>query len=580
MSDATAIKKPLRMPTGIPGFDQVTDGGLPRRGVTVVHGGAGAGKTIFGMQVLASGLLSREPGIVVAFEESAGRLLENTAGFAWGGEGLVRRGITLIDAQLSESVEQGGEFDLIGLLAVVDAKANEVGAKRVVFDGIDMLLGHLTDRAHVRREVFRLREWVHASALSAILTAKTVRSDEYVGSEYQFLQFMADCVVTLHHRLSQGTALRFLRVAKYRGAAHSSNEFPITITPSGIEVAATMMTEVAYPASTERITTGVARLDAMLSGGYYRGSSILVTGSPGTAKTSLAAAFAAASAARGERTLYVSFDEAPEQIVRNVASIGIHFGPPVQSGTLSIHSLRGRAENPEAHVARLRALVRVFQPRNIVIDPLSALEQRGCEADAEVAALQVMDLAKSAGITIVNTSLLGTSLPLVEQTPLAISTIADTWLHVAYTSQGGERNRTLTIVKARGTGHSNQVRELILNDDGITLADVYSVGGEVLMGTLRWEKENAEKRNRAEAERQASLRTKRAELALAEIDAQLDTLARGRAIQEAELLQIRASAAADLVLHTVETEQLLNRRRADGDITVPPAPIMWPEHEE
>jgi circadian clock protein KaiC len=552
------------MPTGIAGFDEIAGGGLPRAGVTVVLGGAGAGKTIFGMQVLASGSREAdEPGILVAFEESAGRILANTASFYWGGAALKERGVHVLDAQLAQAVERSGEFDLMGFLGIVAAKAKLVGARRIVFDGLDVLLGYLGDPALVRREVFRLRDWVHQSELSAIVTAKADLWEARPSSDYDFLHFMADCVVTLHHRVVQGTAQRFIRVAKYRGAAHSANEFPLTITAVGMQVSANNATELAYPTSNERVTSGVERLDAMLCGGYYRGSSVLLTGAPGTAKTSLAAAFAEASARRGERTMYVSFDEAPEQIVRNVASIGIHLAPHVEAGALRIHSLRARTQGPEAHVARVRALLEEFKPRNLVIDPVSALIQFGFEADAEGAALEILDTAKSAGITIVSTSLLGNAQPLTEHTPLNISTIADTWMHVSYLSQGGERNRALTIIKARGTGHSNQVRELVLSNNGVTLADVYSVGGEVLMGTLRWEKENEARRDRTLAHAEAALREQKAELALAETRAHLETLKRALAIQEAELEQIKAGTAAESGGQAVEAGELLQRRRAD-----------------
>ncbi len=491
-----------RMPTGIAGLDEIMDGGLPRGGVTVVLGGAGAGKTIFGMQVLATGARDHhEPGILVAFEESAARILANTAGLAWGESALAQRGVHVLDAQLSQAVERGGEFDLVGLLAILTAKAKQLGARRVVFDGLDVLLGLLGDASLIRREVFCLRDWVHESGLSAIVTAKADAAEARPAADYDFLQFMADCVVTLHHRVDRGTALRFVRVAKYRGAAHSANEFPLTITRAGIEIAANTAIELGYVASTERVSSGVDRLDSMLSGGYYRGSSVLLTGASGTARTSLAAAFAESAARRGERTVYVSFDESPDQIVRNVASIGIQLAPLIAAGTLRVHSLRAGTESPEAHVARIRALMREAQPRNLVIDPLSALAERGYVADTDGAALQVLDLAKRAGITVVSTALLGNSQPLTEQTPLSISTIADTWMHVSYVNQGGERNRAITIIKARGTGHSNQVRELVLTSGGVTLADVYSVGGEVLMGTLRWEKENDARRARRGAER-------------------------------------------------------------------------------
>jgi circadian clock protein KaiC len=561
-----------RMPSGIDGFDEIADGGLPRGGITVVLGGAGAGKTIFGAQVLAKGAQKdSERGVLVAFEESAEKILENVSTFTWS-DSARSGGVEVVDARLSQSVEQGGEFDLVGFLAVIGAKAKATDAKRIVFDGFDVLLGYLRDPILIRREVFRLREWVHTSGISAIVTAKADAADAHAPSDYDFLQFMADCVVTLHHRVSMGTALRFLRVAKYRGATHSANEFPFTITTSGIEVAASTVSEVTYPASTERISTGVERLDAMLSGGYHRGSSILITGAPGTAKTSLSSAFAYAAVLRGERTLYVSFDESPDQIVRNVASIGFDLRPHVSSGNLVLHSLRGRAENPEAHVTRMRALLRDVAPKNFVVDPLSALEQRGCEADAEAAALHVLDFAKSAGITIVSTSLLGNSLPLSEQTPLNISTIADTWIHVSYVSQGGERNRALTIVKSRGTGHSNQVRELVLTRKGITLADVYTAGGQVLMGTLRWEKENEERRMRATALVDAKLQEEKAAMALAETDANISSLSRTRAIQEAELAQLRSAANVETERQALEADEMRNRRQADVQENPPGLP--------
>jgi len=548
----------------VEGLDDVADGGLPRHGITVVFGGAGAGKTIFGAQFLAEGALARgEHGILVAFEENPEKIADNVSGFDWGHALLWGGGVAIVDARLSQSVAQSGEFDLGALLAMVAAQATASGARSVVFDGIDVLLGYLRDiPALLRQEIFRLREWVHATGLTAIVTAKGDVADATISGEYGFLQFLADCVVTLSHRLSGNTALRFLRVAKYRGARHSANEFPFAINRHGIEVASAVG-QVNDPASTERISTGVDRLDSMLAGGYYRGSSVIITGAPGTAKTSLSVAFACAAVARGERTVYVSFDEAPDQIVRNAASIGIQLRPYVESGLLVLQALRGRSESAEGHATHIRTLIREFAPQNLVVDPLSAFEQPGCEADGEVAALRVIEIAKCAGITILSTSLLGNSAPFGEHTPLNVSTIADTWMHVSYVIQSGERNRALTIIKSRGTGHSNQVRELRLSDAGVELADVYAAGGEVLMGTLRWEKENAERRASALATANAQLREQKAALALAQTDAQLQTLAQARAIQERELAELR-SATAEAAEQTMrEGDELLDLRGAD-----------------
>ena len=562
-----------RLQTGIDGFDEIASGGLPRGGITVVFGSAGAGKTIFGTQVLSSGASGEGTrGILVAFEESADTIVDNTNGFVWGGDALRRLGIEVIDARLHDSVELSGEFDLVGLLGVIGARAKASGAHRVVFDGLDVLLSYLGDATLARREMFRLRDWVHRSGLSVVVTAKWEPEASRPHNDFDFLQYIADCVVTLHHRVSQGTALRFIRISKYRGVAHSANEFPFAITTAGIEVGGSIGRKVAYKASRERVTSGVERLDAMLSGGYYRGSSVLVTGAPGTAKTTLSATFAAAAAARGERTLYVSFDESPDQIIRNVSSIGLDLEPYVTAGLLRIEALRGGADNPETHVTRLRATLREWEPQNLVVDPLSALEQRGCEADAEGAALQLLDFAKTAGITIVSTSLLGNALPLSEQTPLNISTIADTWIHVSYANQGGERNRALTIIKSRGTGHSNQVRELVLSNSGVTLADVYSTGGEVLMGTARWERENEDRQARSAKEVAERIREQKAALALAETEAQIETLARARSIQQAELAELHASAAQREHHRAGEIDELLRRRRADVAKAVLAAP--------
>jgi circadian clock protein KaiC len=553
------------VPTGIIGFDEITGGGLPAGRITVVLGGAGGGKTIFGVQTLAAGAREfGEPGVFVAFEESADQVFENTARFTWAIGRLRGKSIDVLDAHLSQSVVQGGEFDLLGLLAVLGQKVKAIRAKRIVLDGLDVLLAHLENPMLARREVFRLREWLAESRLTAIITAKADAADVRLSREYEFLQFMADCVVKIQHRVVGGTALRFLRVAKCRGGPHSANEFPFTIGDAGIEVGAGAATEMAHPASTARVSSGVERLDAMLGGGYYRGSSTLITGAPGTAKTTLAAAFSETASRRKERALFVSFDEAPAQIVRNMESVGVRLGPHVQSGVLRMHSLRSRAASPEAHAAHIRQLLREHRARHLVVDPLSALGPAGEDNAAQRAAIEILDIAKSQSITAVCTSLLGNKAALSEETPIGVSTIADTWMHVSYVNQGGERNRALTIVKSRGTQHSNQVRELVLSKSGVTLADVYSAGGEVLMGTLRWERENQERRKREQAVREADLRKKEAELTLAETRARAQAALSAQAVQEAALERVSAEREEASGQTVVDDAELLRRRGADG----------------
>lgn len=551
--------------TGIPGFDQVAGGGLPRGRVTVVSGGAGSGKTIFATQALVHGAQHRaEPGLFVAFEESPQRIVANTAVFGWRLD-EPETNVELLDAQVSASLIQGGDFDLAGLLAMVASRVQARGVRRVVFDGLDILLGHLTEMRQVRREVLRLREWVQNTGVTAIITAKADPRDRSSLGDYDFLQFLADCVIILQQRVVDGTAFRLLQVSKHRGSTHSADEVPFTLGPRGMDLSGATRLELKHEVSLERISSGIPALDDMLGGGYFRASSTLITGAPGTAKTTLAAAFASASAERNERTLLVSFDEAPAQIVRNVGSVGIRLEPHLVSGVLQIHSFRSRAANPETHVGRIRALVEQHQAKNLVIDPISALGQHGTEVVSEAAAVGLLDLAKSLGITTVCTSLLGNQAPLSEKTPIGISTIADTWMHLSYMSHGGERNRALTIIKSRGTAHSNQVRELLLSDTGIALPDVYSAGGEVLMGTLRWLKENEQRRRSEDAEREATLREREAELRLAEATARAQAALAEQALGEATLARVRAHRQSESERTANEHQQLRERRGATGE---------------
>jgi circadian clock protein KaiC len=553
-----------KITSGIAGLDEITGGGLPRGRITVVIGGAGCGKTIFAMQGLVAGARAGETSLFITFEENPEQILQDARRFDWNLRALQPKGIELIDAQLSQAIVQGGEFDVIGLLAIVGARVKQLRCKRVVFDGLDVLLGHLGDPALVRRELLRIREWIYATGVTGIVTAKADGRDGQPSAEYAFLQYIADCVVALQHRVTAGAAVRMLSVTKYRGDAHSANELAFTITTSGILVATGTSRELKHTVSMERVTSGVPRLDTMLRGGYYRGSAVLISGAPGTSKTSLVSSFAKAACLRGESTVYVSFDEAPEQIMRNVASIGIDLAPHVRAGTLTMCSLRGRADNPEAHVAHIRALLQQHEAKNLIVDPLSALAQTSDEALGDRAAVQVLDVAKSLGITMVSTSLLASSEPLTEETPLGISTMADTWMHVSYVVHAGERNRALTIVKSRGTSHSNQVREVILSDTGVNLADPYIAGGEVLLGTLRWERENTDRQQHLLAVAASQLQEKQAELELAESRVRIEAANTELAVREAALARILAARSNAKQAALAEAVERKKRRGSSG----------------
>ena len=483
--------------TGITGFDQITAGGLPRGRTTLLMGGPGSGKTIFSVQFLAHGARELgEPGIFVAFEESPERLTANLASFGWNLGELQEDKLFFLDARPDPNLIQRGSFDLTGLLAALGAKVRRMRARRIVFDALDILLALLPDDSARRREVYRLHEWMIAHGITGLITAKA--GDDLVAppqQSFDFMQFMVDCSVVLSHRVVLGVSQRNLRVEKYRGSTFNEDEAPFVIGLHGFDVAiARTLGRVDADVTAERVSSGVKRLDTMLGGGYYRGASVLITGFPGTAKTTLSGAFAEAACRRGERTVFVSFDSDGTEVIRNLMSVGIHLEHYARKGLLRMISARTITGSAETLLVRIKSLANEHKARCLIIDPVSTLSKAGNELTAHGVAERLIDWTKADGITLVCTSLLDEmSSQANGGTPLQISTLADTWLHLNYLVQAGERNRGMSIIKSRGTAHSNQVRELILSNDGVTLADIYTAGGEVLMGTMRWEKESAER---------------------------------------------------------------------------------------
>jgi circadian clock protein KaiC len=515
--------------TGIGGFDEITRGGLPGGRTSLVVGGPGSGKTLFALQFLAHGARAcRERGIFVGFEESADRIVANAASFGWQIDKLRHSSLCFFDAQPDHDLVPAGDFDLCALLAALGVQATKMKARRVVIDALDIVLALLPDAAARRREIHRLNEWLLARGLTAIITLKSQDDGGDTAEErpYHFMQFMVDCVVILGHEVEEGVSQRHLRVQKYRGSTFDENESPFVIGEAGLEVSVVRAQgRTDTRVSSERVSSGIERLDTMLGGGYYRGASVLITGFSGTAKTTLSGAFALAACARGERTMFVSFDSDCPEVVRNLDSVSIRLGRYVKNGRLLMVSARSIAGSAESYLARLKALATAHGARCMVIDPVSTWYRSGTATSAYGVAERLIDWTKAAGITLVCTRLLDEMSGRAESgSPMQISTVADTWIHLSYLVQSGERNRGLSVVKSRGTAHSNQVRELILGDTGVTLADTYTADGEVLMGTQRWAKERAVRAAGEAAEAAIELSRVRLDAEEAELEVRLKSL--------------------------------------------------------
>lgn len=561
-----------KVPTGIPGVDEITSGGIPQNRTTLVMGGPGSGKTIFALQTLVNGAREHgEPGIFVAFEENSDHIIENASSFGWDLAALEREKLFFLDARMPVETVLAGNYDLCGLLASLKAKAEEIKAKRIVFDSIDVLLSLLGDPKSERVELYRIHDWLTESGLTGIITTRLeVDADPTFSEHFGFMQFMADCVILLGHNLAEHVSLREFRTLKYRGSSFAENEFPLVITHTGIEVASVGVIEsdMHYPVFTERFSTGIARLDTMLNGGYLRGTSMLITGAPGTAKTTLGGAFIQATCERDDNAIFISFDESAAEVVRNLASVNIRLQRFLDNGLLKIFALRSESRSAEEHLIRIKRLITEHHPSCLVIDPLSALIKAGGHITGSAVAQRLLNVTKQLGITTLCTSLLAGIEPEGEGSPLHVSTIADTWIHLSYLVQSGERNRALTIVKSRGTGHSNQVRELILSDDGITLCDVYTAGGAVLMGSLRAEREAQEALERERIRLNTERQQRELQEANAQAQSRIDDLEREVALRENEIVRIQR----EQLLHEQEWNSRQNRirtqRGADIDTNI------------
>jgi len=471
--------------TGIRGLDEITGGGLPAGRPTLVCGGVGCGKTLLAMEFLVRGATEYgEPGVFMAFEETGEELTENVASLGFDLKALVAGKKLLLDYVYVDrsEFEETGEYDLEGLFIRLGYAIDSIKAKRVVLDTIEGLFAGLPNQAIVRAELRRLFRWLKEKGVTVIMTGE--RGDGTL-TRYGLEEYVSDCVISLDHRVVDQVTTRRIRVIKYRGTTHGTNEYPFLIEKDGISIWPITSVQLQHTASHERIPTGIERLDTMLSGkGFYRGSNILLSGAAGTGKTSVAATFADATCRRGERCLYFSFAESPSQIMRNMGTIGLDLQQWVKKGRLQLNSVRPFAHGLETHLARKIQAITEFAPEVVIIDPISGLETTGTPLEIKAALMRLLDWLKLKGITVMLTDLtMGGGA--VERTDAAISSLVDTWLVLRDLETDGERNRGLHVLKSRGMGHSNQVREFLVTATGIQLTDVYIGPSGMLTGSAR-----------------------------------------------------------------------------------------------
>ena len=522
--------------TGIQGLDEITGGGLPRGRPTLISGGAGSGKTLFGMEFLVRGATQyNEPGVFMSFEETIPDLTKNVASLGFDLDRLVADKKLFLDhVYISRSeIAETGEYDLDGLFIRIADAVQRVGARRIVLDTIEALFSELPNPGILRAEIRRLFGWLKERGLTTVITAERDRPDKL--TRHGIEEFVSDCVILLDHRIWEEISTRRLRIVKYRGSTHGTNEYPFLIDEQGISVLPISSLTLEHAASPERISTGIARLDGMLGGkGFYRGSSILLSGTSGTGKTSI------------ERCLFFAFEESPDQVVRNMRSIGIDLEPWVRKGLLQFQAARPSYGGIEQVLLVTHKGVSSFQPSVVVVDPVTNLLMASTLNEVRSMLTRLVDFLKTRGITAIFTSLTAAGGSL-EASEANVSSLMDTWLLLKSIEVGGERNRALYVLKSRGMEHSNQIREFLLTNDGLRLLDVYLGAEGVLTGSARVSQEMREK---------AVVTSRRQEL-----ETHQRELERKRRIFEARMVMLRAEfeAEEEIIQQTISESVLLGK---------------------
>lgn len=554
-----------KAPTGISGLDEITRGGLPKGRPTLVCGSAGCGKSLLGIEFLIRGIMQfGEPGVLMTFEENSEDIKKNVASLGFNLDELIRNKKLFIDYVTvnRQEIEENGEYDLEGLFIRMDYAIRSVGAKRVMLDTIETLFSGLTNQAVLRSEIARLFKWLKDKGMTTVITGER---GEGALTRQGLEEYVSDCVILLDHRIIDQISTRRMRVVKYRGSVHGTNEYPFLIDEKGLSVLPITSFGLNHKASNERISSGIPRLDTMLGGrGFFRGSSVLVSGSSGTGKSTISAHFANASCERGEQCLYFAFEESQEQIIRNMKSIGLDLAKHVKSGLLRIFPARPSLHGVEMHLAVMHKRIEELKPKAIIVDPISNFQTAGNLTDVHSMLIRLIDLLKMQGITAFFTSL-STSASDLESTEAGMSSVMDSWILLRDIELGGERTRGLYVLKSRGMAHSNQIREFQLSSKGVNLLDVYTGAEGVLTGSARLAQESRERaadlrrtqeigRRREELDRKRDAMEARIQAMRLEFDAE----------QTAALRDIKISEEVERVLETDRAEMAISRRADIG----------------
>jgi circadian clock protein KaiC len=475
-----------KAPTGIDGLDEITSGGFPRGRPTLVIGGPGCGKTLLAAEFIVQGATRfGEPGVFMMFEETADELAANVRSLGFDLDELSRQKKVALDHVRVErsEIEETGQYDLDGLFIRLAHAIESVGAKRVVLDTLEALFSGLSDHAVLRAELRRLFRWLKDRGMTAVITAE--RGAEAL-TRYGLEEYVADCVLVLDHRVTDQISTRRLRIVKYRGSSHGTNEYPFLIGHHGFLVLPITSLRLDHGAPLERVPTGIAKLDEMLDGkGFYRDSSVLLSGAPGTGKSSICARFAEAACERGERVLIFAYEESAGQLARNMRSIGIDLERWTQAGLLRILASRPTLQGLEQHLVLMYGAVREFAPNVVVVDPISNLTMHADDAGLKPTLTRLIDFLKQSHVTAIYTSLISDGSEAVAATEVGVSSLMDSWLLLSNLEANGERTRALQVIKSRGMPHSNLVREFVFSDRGVDLIDVYLENGRALTGRIR-----------------------------------------------------------------------------------------------